>query len=290
MDDAPEEWTVLSMMEWATSWFKTQKVPDSRHSIEWLLSETLGVKRLDLYLMYDRPLTRDELDELRPLVKRRANHEPLQYITGFTEFMNAKITVTPDVLIPRIETEQLTELILDREDAGARLRGLDIGTGSGCIPVALAMERPEWTLHAFDLSAEALEVARGNAEANEVDVYYQQGDLLRWRELELDGPFDFIVSNPPYIPPSEKETLEPQVRSWEPSLALFCEDPREIYRAIRECASAHLENDGRLYLEIHEGHSDEILEIFDRNGWSSSLLKDYDKKPRFVVAQKNLPQ
>lgn len=290
MDDAPEEWTVLSMMEWATSWFQSQKVPDSRHSIEWLLSETLGVKRLDLYLMYDRPLTSDELDELRPLVKRRANHEPLQYITGFTEFMNARITVTPDVLIPRIETEQLTELILDREDAGARLRGLDIGTGSGCIPVALAMERPDWTLHAFDLSAEALEIARGNAVANGVEVNFQQGDLLLWRELELGGPFDFIVSNPPYIPPSEKETLEPQVRAWEPSLALFCEDPREIYRAIRECASAHLENDGRLYLEIHEGHSDEIVEIFDRNGWSASLLKDYDKKPRFVVAQKNLPQ
>ena len=116
-----KDWTVLSMLEWGTEYFKERGIPDPRLSIEWLLAETLQVKRLDLYLKFDRPLSQSELNDIRPLVKKRARHEPLQYILGYTHFMNARISVTPDVLIPRIETEQLVEILLDEhpvEDGG----------------------------------------------------------------------------------------------------------------------------------------------------------------------------
>jgi release factor glutamine methyltransferase len=113
MNTNREGWTVLAMLKWGTGYFEKRTIPDPRHSIEWLLADILHVKRLDLYLSYNRPLAPSELDQLRPLIKRRAKHEPLQYITGSSEFLNTQITVSPDVLIPRIETEQLTEIILD---------------------------------------------------------------------------------------------------------------------------------------------------------------------------------
>lgn len=156
MSKKVKEWTVLSMLEWATDYFEQKDIPDPRHSIEWLLAETLGIKRLDLYLKYDRPLSPDELDQLRPMVKRRAEHEPLQYIIGYTDFMNARISVDKSVLIPRIETEQLVEIILDQQSGteNKNLSVLDIGTGSGCIPIALKMECPDWKLSGIDISAE----------------------------------------------------------------------------------------------------------------------------------------
>ena len=155
-----EEWTVLSMLEWGTDFFEEKNIPDPRHSIEWLLAETLDIKRLDLYLKFDRPLSPGELDNLRPMVKRRADHEPLQYIIGYTDFMNARIWVNEEVLIPRIETEQLVEIILDDQQADQELSVLDIGTGSGCIPVALKMERPNWDVFGIDISEGALRKAR----------------------------------------------------------------------------------------------------------------------------------
>jgi release factor glutamine methyltransferase len=212
MSTKAEEWTVLSMLEWATDFFKKKNIPDPRHSIEWLLAETLDIKRLDLYLKYDRPLSSEELDTLRPLVKRRANHEPLQYIVGFTDFMNARISVNEQVLIPRLETEQLVEIILDNHSAQKKLSVIDLGTGSGCIPIALKMERPDWHVSGIDISERALDVARNNAEQNETDVSFSEGDILTPESISIESPVDLIVSNPPYITPNEKETLEPQVR------------------------------------------------------------------------------
>src|SRR5699024_2739131 len=221
-----KDWTVLSMLEWATDYFKEKAIPDPRHSIEWLLAETLNIKRLDLYLKFDRPLSPAELGELRPMVRPRARHEPLQYIIGFTDFVNARISVSEDVLIPRLETEQLVEIILDRHPGRKKenYSVLDIGTGSGCIPVALKMERPSWQLWGVDISPKALEVARGNADWNEADVTFFQKDILDSGPLSVDTPLDIIVSNPPYITPAEKESLESQVRSYEPHQALFTED------------------------------------------------------------------
>lgn len=286
MDTKVEEWTVLSMLEWATDFFEKKNIPDPRHSIEWLLAETLDIKRLDLYLKYDRPLSPDELDTLRPLVKRRANHEPLQYIVGFTDFMNARISVNEQVLIPRLETEQLVEIILDNHSDEKNLSAIDLGTGSGCIPIALKMERPAWKVSGIDISAAALEVARTNAEQNEVDVSFSEGDILSPETIRVELPVDLIVSNPPYIAPDEKKTLEPQVREYEPAEALFFDNYKKMYGSIIRFADENLSSDGSLYLELHEKLSGKILDLFDNDSWSAQIKKDYDKKPRFLIAER----
>lgn len=286
MSNEVKEWTVLSMLEWATDYFKEKNIPDPRHSIEWLLAETLNIKRLDLYLKFDRPLSPKELGELRPLVKRRAKHEPLQYIIGFSDFVNAHISVTPDVLIPRLETEQLVEIILDRH-ADAKDRAvsvLDIGTGSGCIPIALKMERPEWQLTGIDISPGALEIAGRNAEQNEVDIAFLEGDILKPETIFLDTSWDIMVSNPPYITPDEKEALEPQVRTYEPHQALFTDDMERMYRSILQFAEKNLAPEGVLYLELHEHFAGQIQQLFEQKGWKNELQKDYDKKDRFLIA------
>lgn len=290
MSRTGREWTVLSMLEWATDYFKKHDVPDPRLSIEWLLAETLGIKRLDLYLNFDRPLSSDELDRLRPLVKRRARHEPLQYITGFTDFMHARIDVTPDVLIPRIETEQLVEEILGAHSQ-SHFSVLDIGTGSGCIAIALKMERPEWQVSAIDVSPEALSVARRNAEQNEVDdIVFSERNILEWENWDQQQTFDLIVSNPPYVQREEASELEPQVSKYEPGLALFGAggDIKMIYQQIIEYAASHLKNSGYLYLEIHEHYAEQISALFDRSKWNVQVLSDYEKKQRFIAAQYQL--
>lgn len=275
---------MLSMLEWGTGFFKERCVPDPRLSIEWLLAEVLQIKRLDLYLKFDRPLAGDELAMLRPLVKRRAAHEPLQYIIGHTDFMNARISVTPDVLIPRIETEQLVEIILDRHPADSPLSVLDIGTGSGCIPIALKMERPDWHVHALDISTDALSLAKKNAATNNTEINFVQADIIRWKSLSLRDDFNIIVSNPPYILPEEKEQLEPQVTEHEPDLALFCDSIENMYSSIIDFSASHLHTRGSLYLEIHEHYSTSILSLFSDRDWSASLQKDYEGKPRFITA------
>lgn len=272
------------MLEWGTDFFKEQEIPDPRHSIEWLLAETLNIKRLDLYLKFDRPLSPQELDKLRPMVKRRAQHEPLQYIVGFTDFMNARISVNEQVLIPRIETEQLVEIILD-EHQSEELTVLDIGTGSGCIPIALKMEQPSWKLFGIDISEDALNTARDNAEQNDTDVSFSKGDILNPDSISISGPFDLIVSNPPYVKPEEKDILERQVKDYEPAEALFFDDLEKMYNSIIEFASQKLTKNGYLYLELHENYSQQILALFDEQKWSAHIENDYDKKSRFIIAQ-----
>lgn len=273
------------MLEWATDYFKKHEIPDPRLSIEWLLADVLDIKRLDLYLKFDRPLSPDELDRLRPLVKRRAAHEPLQYILGFTNFMNVRLNVTSDVLIPRIETEQLVEIILDRHGEDSELRVLDIGTGSGCIPIALKKERPAWQITGMDISGEALEVARENAGANEVEIEWLRHDLFELSDIDLGRPFDLVVSNPPYVLPGDRQLLEKQVIEYEPETALFTENLQQMYGSIIRGSIPHLSSGGQLYLEIHEAYADEIRSLFDEVPLQPELLTDYQGKERFMIAQ-----
>ncbi|WP_428235970.1 peptide chain release factor N(5)-glutamine methyltransferase [Gracilimonas sp.] len=285
MPKAPSEWTVLSMLEWATEFFEERNVKSPRMSIEWLLADVLSVKRLDLYLIYDRPLTAEELDVLRPLVKRRATHEPLQYITGHTDFHNVRIYVKPGVLIPRQETEELVAWILELYPKGETLSVLDVGTGSGCIPVALKKARPEWDLFATDISDKALSVARKNAEQNEVDISFAQDDIFNPKAFS-DRTFDLIISNPPYILHSEKPTLDKEVKDYEPEEALFCESTVQIYGALEQLSSRVLSADGTVFLELHEDNSGEVLDLFDKANWSAELKNDYGQKTRFLKAKK----
>lgn len=277
------DWTVLGMLEWATAYFEQRNIPSPRLSIEWLLADLLKVKRLDLYVQFDRPLPAEVLKSLRELVKRRANHEPLQYITGSTSFYNVEIIVNPSVLIPRPETEELVERILSDYPEGSILNILDIGTGSGCIPVAISFERPEWNIHAVDVSEDALNVAKRNNELNRTTVTFSIGDLFKTETLP-DQKWDVIVSNPPYIPVDEKPLIETQVREHEPSLALFCENRSDVYRNIVQYAVSNLKENGRLYLELHEDHQIECEGIFDPDSWKPEILPDLNDKRRFVRA------
>lgn len=274
-------WTVLSMLEWATDYFEEKEVPSSRHSIEWLLADVLKCKRLSLYLQYDRPLSSDELDQLKPMVKRRAGHEPLQYILGYAEFMDCKIYVNPSVLIPRIETEQLVEIFLEKTGhlADKEINLLDIGTGSGCIPIAIKRNRPNWNCYGVDKCDKAIEVARRNAGDNNADVHFFQGDLFDHQSLSV-APWNLIISNPPYIAPEEKEMIDKQVKDFEPEEALFHQNPVEVYDAIIRYARAQ---NAELYLELNNKSAVQINQLAKAHYTRSELLKDFDNNQRFLT-------
>ena len=277
-------WSVLRMLEWATDYFEKKQVPDPRHSIEWLLADVLGCKRLDLYLQFQRPLSPGELDQIRPLVKRRASHEPLQYITGSTNFMGSHISVDPSVLIPRIETEQLVEHLIDStkglQHQPATL--LDVGTGSGCIPIAIKKLRPNWECHGIDLSDEALALAEKNAASNELDIHFEKGDLFNLDVIPKPARgWDIIVSNPPYIGPDEKPSLEKQVTEYEPGLALFHDDPLDVYRSVIAYA---FRSESHLFLELNDRLADKILEISTEYFPNAAIEKDLDNNPRFLTS------
>ncbi len=279
-----ETWTVVRMIEWATGFFTEKGVPSPRLSIEWLLADVLQTKRLNLYLQFDRPLSASELDHLREYVKRRGRHEPLQYITGHVSFLKATINVNPSVLIPRPETEELAQIILSNHPE-QHLSLLDIGTGSGCIPISISLERKNWTITAVDLSKDALETARQNNTLNQTSVGFSEANLFDIASLP-QATFDIIVSNPPYIHHDEKTELEPQVYNHEPALALFCENRFEVYAKIAEYAGKNLRKEGALYLELHEEHRIEDEAIFDDSLWDVTVLPDLNNKRRFVQAKR----
>lgn len=277
-----DEWNVVSMLNWATEYFEKKNIESPRLSIEWILSDILEIKRLDLYMQFDRPLTADELAAIKPLVKRRAAHEPLQYITGSAEFFNVTLTVNKNVLIPRPETEQLVELIL-QDYSSQSISVVDLGTGSGCIPIALKKEKPDWDIHAVEISKDALELAKANSNSCETEVSFYHHDFTKtWPEAI--SKMDVIVSNPPYVLESERDKLDEQVNAYEPGLALFTDNLEDIYKPIIIQAQERLKKQGALYLEIHEDYSELILSFFDENLWDAKSITDYAGKPRFIKA------
>ncbi len=281
MNNSPGEWTVLSMLNWATDYFKSKGIKSPRLSIEWLLAHVLKVKRLDLYINHERPLSKNELTELRALVKRRATHEPLQYIIGETHFYNSRIIVNPSVLIPRQETELLVDMILE-ENRDDPKKVIDLGTGSGCIPIAIKKARKKWTIQGSDISLDALKTASKNALINEVEVEFFEHNFFE----KLPGPetslFDIVVSNPPYILPMEKDSLDDEVKKFEPDLALFCENTEKVYKALEAFCGRYLSKTGKAYFEIHEHHANEVYKIFSEKDWKTKTHKDLEKKDRFI--------
>ena len=274
------------MLTWATGYLEEKRIRNPRFSIEWLLAHVLEVKRLDLYLMYDRPLTTSNLDDLKPLLKRRALHEPLQYITGQVDFMNVTLSIKPGVLIPRMETEQLVEMILDLYPKNVPISIIDLGTGSGCISIALKKNRPNWKVLATDISEQALEIAVSNAINNDVEICFKNDDLLKSTLDVQESCFQIIVSNPPYILKTEWSRLDSEVVNYEPAIALFCDSTRHMYDSILTFSETCLSKNGHLFLELHENHAQEVLSLFYSHKWKTTLFQDYDKKPRFLKAKK----
>lgn len=268
----------------------------SRHGVEgaWLdaevlLAAALGVDRAALHARDERPLAATALAEFRRLLERRAGREPLAYILGKREFWSLEFLVTPDVLIPRPETELLVERVLELlpPPSGERaLRCLELGTGSGAIAVSLARERQDLAIWATDVSAAALEVARRNAMRHGVAgrVRFAEGDLFE--PVEGVGPFDAIVANPPYVPRGELRSLPPEVREWEPHRALDGgEDGLDFYRRILGEAARHLSPAGLLALEIGPQIVPGLKEILDRlgRGFDWEIASDYAGRERLLT-------
>lgn len=207
--------TLIDLVQRSAQWLGEKGLPNARREAEWIFAETLGLTRLELYTRFDMPLSSDEVDRLRALVARRGRREPLAYVLGSQEFCGLRLSVTPAVLVPRPETEELVAAVLAAL-AGQAGRVIDIGTGSGAIALAIKHARPELEVLARDLSAEALLVAQANAQRLELAVAFSQGHLA----VGLEGPCAAVVANLPYIAEDERGLCDPEL-AFEPSLALF---------------------------------------------------------------------
>lgn len=278
-------WTVLRMINWGSDYFAKKGVDSPRLTIELILAHVLGLKRFDLYLKFDRPLRDAELDELREKIRRRAAREPLQYILGEAHFHGRVFEVDRAVLIPRPETELLVEEVLRRVHA---LRCLDVGTGSGCIGVTIALERPDTEVVAIDVSDEALAVARRNAERlGARAMTFERCDFLDDEAVRALGSFDLVVSNPPYVAAAEMAALEPEVRDHEPHTALTDHgDGLAFYRRFIDASPTLLRADGHLFLEIGYGQSGALDAMFRAAGFEVDILSDLDRVPRILWARR----
>jgi release factor glutamine methyltransferase len=318
--------TVLEAIQKSTEFLGKKNVESPRLQTELLLAHLLKMPRMKLYLNFERGLTPVETDGLRELVKRRGRREPLQHITGSTSFCGYDIAVGRQVLVPRPETEQLAELgwqFLTERRPPARLEAplqehaapeagaptaLDFCTGSGCIAIALAAKCLDAKIVATDISTEALALARENAARNDVAarIEFLQGDGFAALQIvgqdssllsssaqpagKMPAPlFDLIISNPPYIPSAEIETLEPEVRDFDPCAALDGgADGLEFYRLIASQSIVFLKGDGRIMVEFGDGQAEAIRKIFEAEKWIVEAVKeDYSQRARILIARKN---
>lgn len=250
-----------------------------------LAEDYLSLTRLDIALRPDRELSEKEIGELTTALQRLKLHEPVQYITGHTEFFGLDLQLNRDVLIPRPETEELVEwMILDL--TGKKLNILDIGTGSGCIAIALAKNLPEAKVTAVDISPEALAVAKANARKHEAGVNFLQLDILATQRFSQD--FDVIVSNPPYVRELEKEHMQRNVLEHEPKTALYVkdEDPLLFYNKITTLAAENLPPGGKLFFEINQYLGKETEILLQKKNFQTTLKKDIFGAERFLKGVK----
>ncbi|HPM58034.1 MAG TPA: peptide chain release factor N(5)-glutamine methyltransferase [bacterium] len=283
-------WTLLRMIQWSSDYLATRGFENSRLLSERLLAHVLELRRVDLYLQFDRPLTPAELAHYKQLFLRLVAHEPLQYLLGETEFMSLPFAVGPGVLIPRPETELLVEKALERARAVAAREGMvriiDLGTGTGCIAVSLAKNVPEASLVAVDLSAAALEWAERNSAAHGVSSRvelvehdFRNSPLSAWR-----GGFDLAVSNPPYIRSGDWAGLAAEIRDHEPREALLGgEDGLDAYRNLAQILPMLLKTGGEALIEFGDGMSAAVVAIFKQAGFAGAeFFRDLAGRERLV--------
>jgi release factor glutamine methyltransferase len=277
--------TVGEILDTSIKFLGQRGIDRPRKVIEELLSSTLCLPRLEIYMQFDRPLQPQELDQMRNYLKLAAKGEPWQYIVGEMEFLGCHLKVGPGVLIPRQETEILADKIVKELPEGP-CAIWDICTGSGCLGLAVKKKRPDCTVILSDLSETAVEIARGNAKRCEVEVEVRQGDLL--------GPFcgakaDVVICNPPYISERDYLELESGVRDWEPKMALVGGVTGfEFYERLARELPAYLNEGARIYFEIGTGMGEEIKKIFVSSGWNSvGIMQDWASHDRFALARIN---
>ena len=287
-----KQWQVVELLKTTTAYFEEKAVDEARISSELLLGHVIGKSRLELYLHHNRPVYQDELDRFRSLCRQRLDGRPVQYIIGDQFFYGLQFTVDERVLIPRPETELLVEHAL--ESLGMTGRGgssdakiLDIGTGSGCIAVTMAKLCPSLRVTAVDCSPDALDVARMNAEKNDVEsrIEFLQADMFddSFASLLPESAYDLIVSNPPYIPDAEWESLQREIKHFEPRLALTTPQGSECYIAIVTKAKQLLVPGGKLSFELHADAGASVSEHMTSQGFSEiTVYKDYSGLDRVI--------
>ncbi len=250
--------------------------------VNWLLEHHLGLRRVDMmHFLEEKDLPEKLFEDL----DRLKAGEPIQYVLGKAPFYGREFLVNSSTLIPRNETEELVHLIL-KENKSSGLKILDIGTGTGCIPISLALELDHAEVYGLDISEEALEVAQKNAKLLHASVNFMKCDILEEHPPVED--LDILVSNPPYIPEKGKSEMHRNVLDFEPGLALFVpdQDPLLFYRVIAEKGKKLLKPGGKLYFEIHEEFGNEVTSLLGKLGYSEvRLLKDLNEKDRIVVGK-----
>ena len=264
--------------------------PNERRALaHWVAEELFGIDKTSIIAEHPiEALTEEDSNNLKEVTTRMNNNEPIQYIFGETEFYELPFYVTPDVLIPRPETEELVHYILENHD-GEKKTILDIGTGSGCIAISLAKKNPKFEVFALDISMDALAVTQDNITENEVQIQLVQEDILNPDGIEELPNFDIIVSNPPYITENEKSLMHKNVLEHEPALALFVdnETPLIFYKAIAEFGLKKLKNGGNLYTEINEQFGEETKALFESLGYTDAIIhKDLNGKDRYISCKR----
>ncbi len=279
-------WRVIDLLNWGEKYFTDNGFDSPRKEIEILIQDILECSRVDLYLRFEEPLAKMQLVKLRNWVQRRKTREPIQYITGKAGFHNLILNVTSDVLIPRPESERLVELLLSTIDKDEKISILDIGTGSGCLALALGKELPKTNITGIDKSAKAIEIAESSAEILKIEnVNFLQIDLFK---NEIKGKYDILISNPPYIPQEEIESLMQDVKEFEPLSALTdSADGLTFYRKISEISPTMVKHNGWLYLEVGLGdHPKKAMKLFSNEKFKNvELIKDYNGDDRLLKAQ-----
>ena len=252
------------------------------------LSNIFNFSRYQIHLNFDKTVDEDQYAKIKNIVDELKQYKPIQYIIKETEFYNCRISVSEDVLIPRPETEELVDWII-QDLKNEKIEILDIGTGSGCIAIALAKNLSSSRVTAIDISPNAIEIAKSNAIANKVEIKFQEVDLFDiQKELQVTK-FDVIVSNPPYVRECEKTMMKPNVLNWEPQISLFVPDdnPLLFYNFIIQLATTSLKSKGQIFLEINENYPEEVKEVLIINDFSSiEIRKDISGKFRMIKASK----
>lgn len=287
-DDEPTTYGIL--LRAATQQLTAAGVEVPQRQAAWLLEEATGLRAAALYARPNAPVERAAAAQFWAMVKRRLQGEPLQYVVGHAEFYGLRLRVTPDVLIPRPETEQVVEEALSLIEPLSAPRVLDAGTGSGCIALALKYVRSDAHIFACDICSEVLNIACDNAAHLGLAVSFAQADLLSENaHRRLPGALDLLVSNPPYIPDAEAGSLPPDVRDHEPAAALFSgTDPLRFYRALVRCAARMLAPGGHIVLETHADYAGGVEAVLREAGLAEVRTKrDLAGQPRIATARRS---
>ncbi len=278
-------WTPLKIIQWAVPFLTRKGISHARFDVECLIAHALRIDRLKVYLQFDRPLDPNELTLIREYLKRRALHEPIQYILGVREFFGHSFKVGPGVLIPRPETEQLVELAIDylKGIPEEKRLVLDLGTGSGCIAISVA-KAISCQVWAVDISEVALRIAQENSiNLGITTIRWCQGSWFSALKEKDSVQFQLILSNPPYIPTGEKGALEPQVRDFEPNAALFGgENGLEAYESLALSLYQRLFMGGVALLELHADGLSKVLPLFEKTGLKGTAYPDLQGYSRIL--------